>query len=256
MISFTCSCGKRYSLKEKYIGQKIRCSDCGSDLTVPRESELELSSDLPTGVMPLKPRLEPQEGSSPSPSKGGQAGSPQPSPHNRVSSPAPSSPQKQSSPFAEEEYYIISNNAPELLNDYAVQPLEDTGPPSEALSVILGRAAVQEHMLNIGDTLGVHPTPVPVGTSKRRERGSSGKDMLPNSILGLNTDEPRRPVLEHAPQKSSNPIVFILVAIIIILVIGILVLLLGTSRGPGQSDADRQNENTHHFLAATVLRNC
>lgn len=228
-------------MKEKFIGQKIRCSNCGADLTVPSENETAIPQpDLPTNFHPLKPQVTQQDAQASAPASLSKSISSQPpqQPPRPPQQPQYQPPQYQP---VEEEYYIIGNNAPELLSDYAVQAPEDSGPPSEALSVILGRAAVQEHMLNIGDTMGVHPTPVPVaGPTRKKSRGTAGSGPEAQSVLGLNTDEPQRPIMDHGVQKSnSNPIVYILIAVIVVLVLAIVALVFTMSGG-----SNTQNVNS------------
>ena len=134
---------------------------------------------------------------------------------------------------AEEEYVLISNSAPELIKEIAMQNPEDSGPPSEALSVILGRAAVAEHLMHLEDTLGVRPTPVPVPVNvqnKHRKRHATAEpeaDPTPSE----------RPVLHHATEKNSNSLVMILLIIIGILALGILVLLVFQLGGKGKESS-------------------
>lgn len=218
-------------------------------MIVPSENETVVPTpDMPTNFQPLKPQVTQQDARASAPAAFSESILETPAGES-ISSGAQqnrqqSQPQQYQQPLyqqpmyqpVEDEYLIISNNAPELLNDYAVQPPEDSGPPSEALSVILGRAAVQEHMLNIGDTMGVRPTPVPVQFPAPGKKGkkTSGHDP---SILGLNTDEPQHPVLDHGTQqKNPNQIVYILVGIIVALVLVVLALVFSMRGRPEAGD--------------------
>ena len=121
---------------------------------------------------------------------------------------------------AEEEYVLISSSAPELLKEIAIQQPEDSGPPSEALSVILGRAAVAEHLMQLEDTLGVRPTPVPVPANVQNKRHKKRSPAEPD----IDPTQPERPVMQHAAENKSNQLVVILLIIIGVLLLGILAL--------------------------------
>ena len=41
MISFTCSCGHKYDVSEKYAGKKVKCKHCNSILRVPLSQSIE-----------------------------------------------------------------------------------------------------------------------------------------------------------------------------------------------------------------------
>ena len=188
MISLTCTCGKSYSFKPKFQGQTLRCSECNAPLVVPRiDPEPQPETPVPVKSQPISPQ-PPQ------------------------STPAPES--RQNAPNAG-EYYFVSGSAPAFLKDFAIQEPEDSGPPSEALSVVLSRAAVDEYMLSREDTLGVRPTPVPIpqGAMKKIRR-SRESDVDPTQ-----SERHEQPVLIHAPQNNTN-------YLIVGLLVGIFVLLL------------------------------
>ena len=157
--------------------------------------------------------------------------------------------QKNNAP-AEEEYVLISSSAPELLKEIAIQQTEDSGPPSEALSVILGRAAVAEHLMQLEDTLGVRATPVPVPAGVQNKRHKRRSPAEPD----IDPTQPERPVLHHATESKSNQqLVMILLIVIGVLLLGILALLL-LKRGDTEKEQTRlpvrQIEWTEQTLAA------
>jgi len=221
MISLTCSCGKPYTFKEKFLGQKFRCSQCGTEMTI---AEQTVAPSIPEPDLPTEMALNPEKAASlkappPQVAQGRpkEAASLTPD-YGNLALPKP----KVSAP-AEEEYVLISSSAPELIKEIAMQAPDDSGPPSEALSVILGRAAVAEHLAHLEDTLGVRATPVPVPVSvqnKRRKRHTS-----PEPEPEAAPVQPERPTLRHATEKNPNQLVMILLIIIGVLVLGILALL-------------------------------
>ena len=121
----------------------------------------------------------------------------------------------------EEEYVLISNSAPEFINEAAMRVPEDSGPPSEALSVILGRAAVAEHLKHLEDTLGVRVTPVPIPVSPQNKHRKKRSLMEPEAV----PTETERPVMQHATEKNPNQLVATLSIIIGVLALVILTLL-------------------------------
>jgi len=47
MITFSCSCGKKYQLPDRVIGREVRCNQCGKALIVPNVSQTEeLKQDI------------------------------------------------------------------------------------------------------------------------------------------------------------------------------------------------------------------
>ena len=136
---------------------------------------------------------------------------------------------------AEDEYVLISNSAPELIKEIAMQTPEDSGPPSEALSVILGRAAVAEHLMHLEDTLGVRPTPVPVPVNVQNKRRKRHVSAEPEA----DPTPPDRPTMHHAAEKNSNSLVMTLLIIIGILALGILVLLVFQLGGKEKESSQR-----------------
>ncbi len=228
MISLVCSCGKSYTFKEKFLGQKFRCSDCGTEMIV---AEQKVEPSVPEPEMPTEFVVNPE--------KAAALKAPAPRPQN-VAPPeaAPltpdygnvaAAPRPTAYPQApvEEEYVLISNSAPELMREIAMQAPEDSGPPSEALSVILSRAAVAEHLMQLEDTLGVRATPVPVPASVQNKRHKRRPPAEPD----LDPTQPEQPVMHHAVEKNSNQLVTILLIIIGILLLGILALLVFNRNG-------------------------
>ena len=185
MISLTCTCGKSYSFKPKFQGQTLRCSECNAPLLVPR---IDPEPEAPKAAAPIAPQ--------------------QP---NFSAKPIAAAPSQQNAG----EYVFVSGSAPTFLKDYAIQEPEDSGPPSEALSVVLSRAAVDEYMLSREDTMGVRATPVPIpqGAVKKIRRNNE------SNIDSTQSEKDEQPVLIHAPQGNTN-------YLIIGLLIGIFVLLL------------------------------
>ncbi len=234
MISLVCSCGKSYTFKEKFLGQKFRCSDCGTEMVV-EEQAAEASvpePEMPTEFVvnpekaaalkapaPKPQNVVPPEAAPLTPDYGNVAAAPRPN----VYSQAP----------IEEEYVLISNSAPELMREIAMQAPEDSGPPSEALSVILGRAAVAEHLMHLEDTLGVRATPVPVPASVQNKR----RKRRPAAELDVDPTQPEQPVMHHAVEKDSSQLVMILLVIIGVLLLGILALLV-FHRGGGEKERE------------------
>jgi hypothetical protein len=48
MITFSCSCGKKYQLPDRLAGREVRCNQCGNALIIPTP---ELTSELPTSEL-------------------------------------------------------------------------------------------------------------------------------------------------------------------------------------------------------------
>ncbi|MCL2305430.1 MAG: hypothetical protein FWC43_08820 [Planctomycetaceae bacterium] len=218
MISLTCSCGKPYTFKEKFLGQKFRCSDCATELTV--EEQVEVPS-IPEPDFPTELALNPEKAIS--------LRAPQPKQQAVQQEAAPLTPDYENivvpkpEPvfMGEEEYILISDSAPEFLNEIAMQVSEDTGPKSEALSMVLGRAAVAERLKHWEDTLGIRVTPVPVPVGPQNKRRKKRED----SEIDQAQSQSQLPILHHTEQKNPNQLILTLLIIIGILVLGILILL-------------------------------
>ena len=223
MISLTCSCGKSFTFKEKFLGQKFRCSQCGVEMIVAEQVEI-VSSNVPEPDMPTEFVANPEQAAAL------KAPPPKPQPGSTPQTAASLTPDyaaiaagkpKNNAPV-EDEYVLISSSAPELLKEIAIRQSEDSGPPSEALSVILGRAAVAEHLMHLEDTLGVRATPVPVPMNVQNKRRKKRSPAEPD----IDPTQPERPVLHHAVDNKPNQLVMILLIVIGILLFGILALLL------------------------------
>ena len=48
-LSVTCSCGKRFRVRDELAGKKVKCPECGESISVPRgaDDEEELAGLLP-----------------------------------------------------------------------------------------------------------------------------------------------------------------------------------------------------------------
>lgn len=275
MISFTCQCGKPYRFSPKFRGQKLRCSDCGASLVVPEESQVE---EVPVEKVPEAPEAQPAK-PAPAPVEQPQSQSqsqPQPpaAESNEVflqasassfggsiieltNDPMPASPMASATPSAavEQEYYMVSSEAPMFLKDFAITEPEEAGPPSEALSVILSREAVAQHLLNMEDTLGLRPTPVPLPPQRKQRRTRSEGTFEPYDESAPNhapKREPQQPVMGHAMEKASNPVIYILLGVIALLLICILVILLIASGKSGDSSAVNQTKNQSAKIASSL----
>ncbi|MGL6196274.1 MAG: hypothetical protein ACRC2T_15765 [Thermoguttaceae bacterium] len=221
MISLKCQCGKSFTFSPKFKGQKFNCSQCGSALVVPKEEQgvvvepgiIELPRDAEHvdsfhAVAPTtedSPVLNSSGGGMQMANEGVfeipfEMPVMQQTPANAAV--AVNADVKTASKAAE-EYYFISGDVPESLKEYAMSVPEDTGPPSEALSVVLSRAAVEEAMTHLEDTLGVRPTPIPiqVKSNKKRRTPMSGSDN-PADIGLREREEPN--VMQHAPDSKGN----------------------------------------------------
>ena len=230
------------------MGQKFRCSQCGAEMIVAEQAEIA-SSFVPEPEMPTELAANPAQAASL------KAPPPKPLPDSTPHTAASLTPDyaalaagkpKKNAPV-EDEYVLISSSAPELLKEIAIQQTEDSGPPSEALSVILGRAAVAEHLMQLEDTLGVRATPVPVAAGVQRKRHKRRSPAEPD----VDPTQPERPVLRHAAESKSNQqLVTILLIIIGVLLLGILALLIlmrGDSEKEQTSLSTRQIEWTEPF---------
>ena len=222
MLSFTCSCGKPYTFKEKFLGQKFRCSQCGAELIVEEQAAVP---SIPEPELPTELALNPEKAASlkaPPPQAALQEPAPLTPDYGAVA--APPKPSSFSPAPVEGDYVLISNSAPEYLKEAAMQTPEEAAPPSEALSVILGRAAVAEHLKHLEDTLGIRPTPVPVPVNlpKRRKKDVS-QEPEQKSEAAPTPPEPK--VMQHVAEKNPNMLIITLLIIIGVLVLGILALL-------------------------------
>lgn len=263
MISFTCECGKPYRFSPKFRGQAFNCSNCGVRLTVPREGEEPVR---PVHVQPAQELREVNVENTPMPQGNPEkndpgavskpktvelspATAPDPLQSQSVdlylqsldpadfarcvveipSEPTPRAPKNApaASSAPKEEYVVVSNSAPVFLKDYALQEPEDSGPPSEALSVILSREAVAQHLLSMEDTLGLRPTPVPLPPQRKLHKKRTRESEEPQSAPGKKATSPETPPFEHASRKRPNTLVYALLGTICILLLGIFFLLLG-----------------------------
>jgi hypothetical protein len=64
MITFNCSCGKKYQLPDRVAGREVRCNQCGKSLIVPTTSQSEPDNspafdDSPTSDSSPKPHVPP-----------------------------------------------------------------------------------------------------------------------------------------------------------------------------------------------------
>ena len=222
MISLTCSCGKPYTFKEKFLGQKFRCSQCGTELTVVEQTE---EPSIPVPELPTEWALNPEKAAS--------LKVPPPKPQTISQDPAPLTPdygavaaKPKPKPFSSasaEEYILISCSAPEYIKEVAMQAPEDSGPPSEALSVILGRAAVAKHLMQLEDTISVRATPVPVPVNlPKRQKKNTTEEPEPTQPGPI---QPEPVAIQHATKKNPYQLVIFLSIIIAILILTILALL-------------------------------
>ena len=248
MISLTCTCGKSYTFKEKFLGQKFRCSQCGTEQTVVEQPEV---LSIPEPVMPTELALNPEKAASlKAPPLKLQPASQEPAPLTPNYGDVVASPKPGSYSFApmEEEYVLISDSAPEFLKEVAMQTPEESSPPSEALSVILGRAAVAEHLKHLEDTLGIRatPVPIPVNIPKRQKKHAPTE---PEQEAALRqpeqSEQPEHPVLHHASEKNPFQLViilFIIIAVLVLIILALLVFQLGG--GGGKEHSSQRHEKS------------